>query len=401
MRTTHQRPPGQSRRGRRNADGAITVLMAFLALALFGLAALVVDLGLARDTRLAAGIAADASALAASNQLYASSSTVPDLVGAALAAQSYASRNYGVPASAWATCTDPGRLAHQPTATRCVTVDSATDPTRVRVRIPTRVVRTGLGALLGVRQISVGATAEASVRTGAPTAGPLRPWGICSKRLQTVGVVTFVPMKDGSAALKDPTADCGNEGPPGGWWVAQCVGQGNGTSATRTAVLNGCSPDHHQPVPGQPAGPPPALRQHLQAACPGGASSSVCLASDNGKNFDLASPEWQTLVGRTIRMPVFCFPPQCDAGGYASTGTNASYAIHRIAKVEVCGFHIPPRPPSTGWPVSGPCASQNPRGFTPSDVTTGAGFFLVVKSVVSSAGETVHLAEPAGIHLSR
>jgi Flp pilus assembly protein TadG len=58
---------------RRDESGAIAVLVAFSATLLFVLAALVVDLGLARDDHRASQNAADASALAATNVLYPSS----------------------------------------------------------------------------------------------------------------------------------------------------------------------------------------------------------------------------------------------------------------------------------------------------------------------------------------
>ena len=56
----------------RGEDGAVTAIGAALRTSgvLFGIAALVVDLGLARDTRQASQIASDASALAAANVLY-------------------------------------------------------------------------------------------------------------------------------------------------------------------------------------------------------------------------------------------------------------------------------------------------------------------------------------------
>lgn len=387
---------------RRDARGATAVLVTVMSMVIFGLAAIVVDLGLARDTRRSAQNAADASALAAANELYKLNINVPNIAQAVTAAKSYAQKNHNVPLSAWATCTDPAKLPHQPGGTPCISFDSATTPNVVRVRIPTRTVKTGLGNALGVSEVPVNATSEATVERGSPEAGPMRPWGICSKRLLDPGRVTFLPMKDGSSSGKDPTADCGNEGPPGGWWIAQCIGQSNGIGATRAAVQNGCNPDSYTPVPGQPnPGTPTTLRQYLQGYCPGGASTYHCLSNDTGNSFSLTSPDWQLLVGSTIRMPVLCFPPQCDTGAYASTGSGASYAIYRIAKVEICGFHLPPSAPSTAWPTVGPCATKNPKNYTSADVTSGAGFFGVIKSVIGPGGETIHHPEPVGVHLSK
>jgi hypothetical protein len=214
-------------------------------------------------------------------------------------------------------------------------------------------------------------------------AGGLRPWGICSKVVNTTQTVTFVPMKGGSTAANDPTGanNCGSAGPPGGWWVAQCNGQGQGTGATEAAVTNGCPTEDYQPVPGQPSTGPSALSTYLRNYCPNRSENATCLASDTGNNFHNASEEWQGLVGQTIKMPVFCFPPSCAPAAYSAQGQNASYAIHQIATVEICGFELSPRPASTGWPTSGPCATANPLGYTSSDVTNGGGIFLVIKAL--------------------
>ena len=58
----------------RNDKGAVAVMTAVLAVLLFGMAALVVDLGIARDNRRQAQNTADAAALAAANALYAKDS---------------------------------------------------------------------------------------------------------------------------------------------------------------------------------------------------------------------------------------------------------------------------------------------------------------------------------------
>lgn len=133
---------------------------------LFVLAAIVVDLGLARETRREAQNAADASALAAANRLYLSSAT-PDLVAATQAAMDYAAANFGVSASAWNTgsCSDPDHLAVLAIGTQCISFDSASSPMTVRVKIPSTTINTGLGKLADVDDISVRAIAEAGAAT--------------------------------------------------------------------------------------------------------------------------------------------------------------------------------------------------------------------------------------------
>lgn len=152
----------------RNDRGAIAVLVAvFTSTVLFALAALVVDLGLARDTRRQAQIAADASALAAGNALYPDTSGTPHHLDAVLAAETYAAKNLGVPLADWVTCTDPTPLSYVPTgSTSCVSFNSAIRPTLVRVRIPVRDIRTGFARVFGVQNISLSAVAVASVTPG-------------------------------------------------------------------------------------------------------------------------------------------------------------------------------------------------------------------------------------------
>lgn len=152
----------------RNDRGAIAVLVAvFTSTVLFALAALVVDLGLARDTRRAAQIAADASALAAGNALYPDNTGAPHHLDAVAAAETYAAKNLGVPLADWVSCTDSGRLGYVPTgSTPCVSFNSATKPTQVRVRIPVRDIRTGFARAFGVQHIALSASARASVTPG-------------------------------------------------------------------------------------------------------------------------------------------------------------------------------------------------------------------------------------------
>lgn len=150
----------------RNDRGAVAIIVAALATVLFITAALVIDLGLARDTRRQAQNAADASALAAANSLYATPGLV-DVAGAITDAKWYAATNYGVTETAWSTCGDPDRLAYVPTGgSPCISFDQAVKPTQIRVRIPTRDLPTGLGALAGVEDISISAVARAALEPG-------------------------------------------------------------------------------------------------------------------------------------------------------------------------------------------------------------------------------------------
>ena len=166
----------------RGESGVVAVVVAVMALAMFVVAAMVIDLGAARDTRRQSQNAADASALAGANVLYPLPSvgckfTNPDgtkkkpcLTDAIRMAQDYAQGNFGVDATQWSGCTDnarPSGYAAVTGQTACISFDSLTAPHRVRVKIPTRDIKTGLGALAGVQQIPVTSSADASIAPGA------------------------------------------------------------------------------------------------------------------------------------------------------------------------------------------------------------------------------------------
>jgi Flp pilus assembly protein TadG len=170
----------RSRRPRSDEDGAVAVLVALCALALFVIAALVVDLGLARDTRRQSQNAADASALAAANALYPATSceqpvgaTPPCLTDAVETAKTYAAANFGV--TSWTDCpAAPSGFQVAPSSPTCISFDSLTTPTKVWVVIPTRHVRTGLGGAAGISDVPVSASARAVL-----TPGGGGPCGLC------------------------------------------------------------------------------------------------------------------------------------------------------------------------------------------------------------------------------
>ncbi|MDP3968464.1 MAG: pilus assembly protein TadG-related protein [Nocardioides sp.] len=143
----------------------MTLLVAGCAVVLLLVTGLVVDLGLARDVRAQSQSAADASALAAGNILYDGTS-LPDVPGAVAAAQAYASANLDVSAADWASCTDTERLPHTTTAGPCISFDDATQPSVVRVRMPTRVVDTHFGGLAGVSTVSIATSAQVALLPG-------------------------------------------------------------------------------------------------------------------------------------------------------------------------------------------------------------------------------------------
>lgn len=159
----------------RDEAGAIAVLVALTSVVLFLIAALVVDLGLARDTRRQSQNAADASALAAINVLYPTGTCAPPAAGpppcvadAVAAAKEYAEQNFQVTASDWTSKCPAAPTGYHvfPGAPTCISFDDLAEPTRVWVVMPTRDVQTGFGVLADVSEVRVASAARAVIETG-------------------------------------------------------------------------------------------------------------------------------------------------------------------------------------------------------------------------------------------
>jgi hypothetical protein len=171
-------PRPELRSTRDDERGAVAVLVAVVAVVLFVIAALVVDLGLARDTKRQSQNAADASALAAGNVLYdfdnGCTLAAPCTAQAVAAAKAFALDNFGVATSEWATCTDPTPLPVVPGPGSCISFQLTNPIKNVRVVIPTEAVDTHLGTVAGVEEIDVSTVARAAVDPR-----PALPCGLC------------------------------------------------------------------------------------------------------------------------------------------------------------------------------------------------------------------------------
>jgi hypothetical protein len=360
-------------RRERDERGTIAVLAGITFASVFLLCALVVQLGFARDVRRQSQNASDASALAAASVLLQNGT--PDFAAAVSAAITYADKNFGVKASEWSACTDPAKPAgwYSP-ATPCISFDSQTAPTLVRVAMPLRDAKTAIGAGSGVKNLQIGSFAVASVAT--PTAG-LRPWGICSEQLPATAdsTVTMVFMP-GNGHTSDHGCSATNAG--GDWWLMLCPEDGNGGGPTTAAnITDGCE-DPVSPVPNQPTDA--TLAAFLKAACSG--RSVHCLGGDSGRSLQTFADEWQTLVGRTITVPVFCDQPACSTTTVTGNGVNALYPIWKMVSVEICGFKLGNRK-STGWPGgTDPCTAKNSAGYTPNSFGSREdGFFMIFRTL--------------------
>jgi Flp pilus assembly protein TadG len=328
---------------RRQDDGAVAIVVALLTSIVFiGLCALVVNLGMARDTRRQAQNAADASALAAGNALYLSGTA--NTTAAISAAQNYALTNYQVPLTAWATCTDASALASTPdTPDTCISFNSSL--TTVRVTVPVRQVPTPFAGIWGVPSVPVGAYAQIQLVAGGPA-----QCGLCvlgsGADLKSNGNIT---VTGANVAINGTTS----VGPNGGITVSsgfttalQTLSDKKGSTYSPTAPLTGQAtifdpliniplPDYTSLLPApttkrtNTCPGAPGIYDHL-IACSSMTAGLYVLTGDTGGNFDI--------TGNGVTLYLTCStsyaPRACtniggagESGGSLSFGGNGSLNI--------------------------------------------------------------------------
>lgn len=136
------------------------MIAALLLVAMLAMAAIAVDLANGRQQRRQSQATADAAALAAAQDL-------PDPVAVVATAKSYAQQNFGIPTTAWVGCADPEHLANLPDTSASdeyISIDEAF--TRVRVRLPDKLIPTVFAGVIGVDDmiVSADAVAEATLK---------------------------------------------------------------------------------------------------------------------------------------------------------------------------------------------------------------------------------------------
>lgn len=337
---------------RRDEAGAVAVVFALCAVTLFMIAGLVVDLGLARDTRRGSQNAADASALAAANVLYptnglCSAGTPPCIADAVAAAKSYAASNFAVSGAAWAagSCSDPAHLAVLATGTECISFDSATNPKIVRVTMPVREVRTTFGALAGVSQVPVRAAAEALL--GTAVGGPC---GLCilGDGLHDFGTTnlyaegTSVKMNGELCAKKDFTV---SPAPPNTLEIEDGVKTSNGCKSTGVApypVGTGAHVDDPFATLAMPSTVGLPVKSDTQNPCGPGGGPGIY------KNFSSAA---NTMPGNRCTLPKGLYV-LADATGL--TGNGHDIVGDGVTIYLVCGTTT----------AIAPCTSANSENFT-------------------------------------
>jgi Flp pilus assembly protein TadG len=155
----------------RDDSGVVAVMVAVFSLVMFVLAALVVDLGMARETSREAQTAADAAALAGAGELYADDGTLR-ADEAIATVKEYVGANYGTTASDWSACSVPldgwsSSAGRASSGTPCIAFDSSSTPRKLRVVVPSKHTAALFGSLLGYTGSDIGAQAEASAVSSA------------------------------------------------------------------------------------------------------------------------------------------------------------------------------------------------------------------------------------------
>jgi hypothetical protein len=155
--------------------GAVLIMVAIFMVMMLGFAALVIDLGNARQQRRQMKAAADAAAVAGVEEIAtigADFSGSPSQWTAIVnEVKAYALENFHVESSQWTGCADANALVYRPDpGNSCISADYASWPTsgpsivnRLRVRIPQRSVETAFGAAVGRNNLDINAVSVAAV----------------------------------------------------------------------------------------------------------------------------------------------------------------------------------------------------------------------------------------------
>jgi len=174
----------------REDSGVIAVIVAVFSVVMFSLAALVVDLGMARQLKRDAQTAADAAVLAGAGELYSDTGAL-QVDQAVDAVKNTAAANFGTAAMDWSTCSTSlptgwsASVGSQTSGTSCIAFYTAPDdadglPNQLQVVVPTEPAGAFLGGLLGYEGSDIGATAQGSaISSRVPSCtlcvlGPLR-----------------------------------------------------------------------------------------------------------------------------------------------------------------------------------------------------------------------------------
>jgi Flp pilus assembly protein TadG len=280
--------------------GAVLVWVALMMVALLGFGALAVDIGYAYAVKRQLSVTADASALAgaqaAANEYSrlhpngggCTSDVVSEVAALAQTAATQTTADNGPQGSTGAPTT---------------TVSCSGSNINVKVRTSSNLA-TFFGKVLGVDTMSPAAEATAQV-SGSPAYGGLRPFAICIDDFPDDFSSTTVTHQTVFGQAPHVMVTC-NGNPPGNWGVVDFDGGSNPTGDIENWTLNG--------YPGAVKIPSPPL-----------------LPGDPGANINPLSNELDSLVGKTILLPV---ASKWEELG----GNNAAFTAVGVLSAKICGW---------------------------------------------------------------
>ena len=192
----------------RDERGAALLIGVFSLVIVVAFAAIVVDNNFGRRLGRQAGLSADATALAAAGTVSDGGSWSDAVTNV----KSYAHFNMGIDADAWVGCNDPDSRVTLGTqspyypdlgnANTCISVDSETHPTKVRIKPPTKVARTFFASYFGVDTVAGEGSAIATVASKGPMSAPC---AVCV--LSDNGTALSVGSSKASLNVVDNTGD--------------------------------------------------------------------------------------------------------------------------------------------------------------------------------------------------
>jgi hypothetical protein len=394
-------------RRRRDERGVIAVIVALLAVSLLVMGAVVIDFGMAYVSKNRAQEAADASALTAGRiyttaKAYCDGTTVKfkDPLPADTDAQIAAVRTANLPNS---------------TGTVHPECEGGTIKVISDVQADSPV---GLGALVtDSDHLTVQRHAVVKWGTSQKAVGSLRPWMICGAEVPTgppfENKVVQVYLPDGGHS--PPSAGACTPDKSGGWWKTSCLNAGGSHGDTIQNILVGCDQVTLAPLSTPPPTTPATLGDQLLRDCNKSPSldkngpwveSTYCLTDDNGNDFNKSAQEaWDTLLGETVAMPVFCDVPQCNPTS-VQDGTKSLWPVWKIAAATICGYdlkgaHSPSKSsvPNPLLQAGSECSMYNTDHLTPSvfdnasNHNKGMGFLLIFKGLIEPGGATTFPVE--------
>lgn len=239
---------GQARPARRGERGLSLLIVAITSVVMLIIVAIVADLGYAKARKRDLQATADLAALAAAQELDGR----PDQVRRATArAMSWVGKNQPrVTPSSWVGCTDPQALNNRPLAASgntCISFDSATTPTKVRVRLPAESQPRFFGSITGNGSPVV---KVAAIAARTPTAGSGGDCGLCARDwIQWAGVQDITVVGGGIVHTTQLTANWST-----GSTVAPCPISAV-TNASSNATCPGTGSQPMKPVSTTPPDP--------------------------------------------------------------------------------------------------------------------------------------------------